>query len=138
MTLMEQGRKCYKSDQEKWMCSSNHVSMGTSEVGKKAPPCKGCGETLDERIHAYLVHKFWQFSLAIEDSTSSRFFKSEQHVSIPYDQFLKLLFELYGVPGCGVRSPAVVSAKSRCSNQCTRPTRDLKDAYTWILSSPPT
>ena len=54
---------------------------------------------------------------------------SNLRVSILDDQFLKLLFGSHGVPGCGVRSPAGVSAKYRCSNQCTRSGHDLKDVY---------
>ena len=86
VTLMEQGKKCYNLDNKRRQCSKDHVVMRTSEVGKKAPHCKEFGETFDERIHGYLVHR-----LGIEDGTSHRFSKTEQP-SIPYDQFFKLVF----------------------------------------------
>ena len=39
VTLIEQGRKRYKLDMEKLICSYDHVALGPSEVGNKAPPC---------------------------------------------------------------------------------------------------
>ena len=84
--------------------------MGSSEAGKNACPCPTCGETFDKRIRAYLAHRLYELRLCSEDSTSRRFSKSEQPASVPYDQFLKLLFGSHGVQGSGLRSPVEVSA----------------------------
>ena len=37
-TLMEQGRKRYKLELQKWLCSSGHDAMGSSEAGKMLLP----------------------------------------------------------------------------------------------------
>ena len=53
--LIKQGRNRYKLDQEKWMRSNNHVAMGTSEVGKKAPRSEECGLSVTMSSNGYYI-----------------------------------------------------------------------------------
>ena len=59
------------------------------EEGNEATPCPVCGESIDDRLIAYLTSRL----------TS------------------------------GLRRAAGVSAKIACTNQCTRPTVDLMEAF---------
>ena len=53
-SLVTEGRKRYKLDQNQWMCSNNHVVEGVEE-GKQAPPFPECKETLEARLNAYVT-----------------------------------------------------------------------------------
>ena len=126
--LGEEGRRRYKLDQYQWICSNNHVNEGV-EDGKEAPPCKNCEETLGNKIHAYLSSRLTDLGLDAGNGVAELFRKSGQPVSIPFDQFLKILFGSHGQQGSGIRRQPGVSAKFPCTNQCSRPTVDLKDAF---------
>ena len=68
--------------------------------------------------------------LDAENGLNRSFFKAAGVPgSISYDQFLKCLLGSHGQSGSGVRRAAGVSAKMPCTNQCTRPTVDLKEQF---------
>ena len=118
LTLLEEGRKRYKLDHHQWICSNNHVVEGV-EDGKKATPCKECKETFEERALAYLLFRLSSIVLDAGNGTAKLFCKSGQPASIPFDQFLKCLFESHGQPGSGIRRPAGVSVKLPCTRICS-------------------
>ena len=122
--LGEEGRRRYKLDQYQWICNNNHVNVGV-EDGKEAPPCKICKETLGDRILAYLSSRLSDLGLDARNGLANLFCKSGQPASIPFDQFLKILFGSHGQPGSGIRRQPGVSAKYPCTNQCSRPSVDL-------------
>ena len=122
---MEEGRKCYKLDQHEWICSNNHVVEGV-EDGKKAVPCSVCKETFEDRVTVS------QLGLNAVNGMAKLFCKSGQPASIPFDQFLKALFGSHGQPGSGIRQQAGDSARYSCTNQCSRLSVDLKDAFPQI------
>ena len=100
--ILEEARRCYKLDQHQWACSNNHVNESV-EDGKKAPPCSICKETLEDRILAYLSSRLSDLGLDARNGTANLFCKSGQPASIPFDQFLKILFGSPGQPGSGMR-----------------------------------
>ena len=88
--LIDRARDRYQLDQFSWICSK-----GASEVEKKLP-CKECAETFDARILVYLATRLRQLSLGMEDGKSRRFCATEAPASIPYDQFLRMIFGSHG------------------------------------------
>ena len=125
--LLEEGRRHYKLDQLQWTCKNNHVIEGV-EDGKKAPPCSICKETFEDKGLAYLSSRLSDLGLDARNGVANLFCKSGQP-SIPFDQFLKILLGSHGQPGSGIRRQPGVSAKYPCTNQCSRPSVDLKDAF---------
>ena len=77
----------------------------------------------------YLSSRLTQLGLDAGNGTAKLFWKSGQPASIPFDQFLKILFGSHGQQWSGIRRQAGVSAKFPCTNQCSHPTVDLKDAF---------
>ena len=126
--LGEEGRSRYKLDQYQWLCKNNHVNEGV-EDGKKAPPCKECKETIENKIHAHLSSRLTDLGLDAGNGVAEMFQKSGQPASIPFDQFLRILFASHGQQGSGIRRQPGVYAKFPCANQCSRPSVDLKDAF---------
>ena len=126
--LGEEGRSRYKLDQYQWLCKNNHVNEGV-EDGKKAPPCKECEETIENKIHAHLSSRLTDLGLDAGNGVAEMFQKSGQPASIPFDQFLRILFASHGQQGSGIRRQPGVYAKYPCANQCSRPSVDLKDAF---------
>ena len=108
--LSEEGRGRYKLEQHQWICSNNHVNEGV-EDGKKTPPCSICKETFEDRGLAYLSSRLSDLGLDARNGTANLFCKSGQPASIPFDQFLKILFGSHGQPGSGIRRQPGVSAR---------------------------
>ena len=98
-------------------------------MGKRPPPCNECGETLGIKIHTHLTSRLTDLGLDAGNGVAELFRKSGQPASIPFDQFLKILFGSHGQPGSGIRRQPGVSARYPCTNQCSRPSVDLKDAF---------
>ena len=95
---------------DNWRCTNGHEAKGSSEAGKKAPPCPVCGETFDKMLNTYLANRLHCLRLCGEDGKALRFKKSEQPASVLYAQFLKLLFGSHGVPGSVLKVRTGVSA----------------------------
>ena len=83
-------------------------------------------------MNAYLSSRLSSISLDAGNGTAKLFCKSGQPASIPFDQFLHCLFDSHGQAGSGIRRPAGVSVKYPCTNQCSRPSVDLKDTFPLI------
>ena len=88
-----------------------------------------CGIFFYNRSLLYLSSRLTQLGLVAGNGTAKLFCKPGQPASIPFDQFLKALFGSLGQPGSGIRRQANVSARFPCTNQCSRPSVDLKHAY---------
>ena len=89
-----------------------------------------CGESIDERLIAYLTSRLTYLGLDAEEGTNRLYFKAAGVPGpISYDQFLKVILGSHGQSGSGLRRAAGVSAKMPCTNQCTRPTVDLKEQF---------
>ena len=124
---MKEGRRCYKLDQHPWICRNNHVVEGVEE-GKKAKPCPECEGTSEDKLNTYLLSRLYSLGLDAGNSVEKLFCKYGIPAIIPYDQFFRCLLGSYGQAGSDIRRPAGVSVKMPCTNQCSRPSVDLKDA----------
>ena len=128
-SLAMEGKRRYKLDQHPWSCSNNHEVSGVEE-GKEATPCPVCGESIDEHLIAYLTSRLTSLGLDAEEGTNRLYYKAAGVPGpISYDQFLKVILGSHGQSGSCLRRAAGVSAKMPCTNQCTRPTVDLKGAF---------
>ena len=128
-SLATECRRRYKLDQRSWICSSGHEVSGVEE-GKEATPCPVCKESFEARLIAYLTFRLNTLGLDAEEGTNRLYFKAAGVPGpISYDQFLRVLLGSHGQAGSGLGRAAGVSAKMACTNQCTRPTVDLKEAF---------
>ena len=113
-------------DQHPWIYSNKHDVSGVEE-GKEPTPCK---ESFWDFLIAYLTSRQTSLGLDTENGRHRIFFKAAGVPgSISYDQLLKCLLGSHGQSGSGVRRAAGVSAKMPCTNQCTRPSVDLKEVF---------
>ena len=128
-SLAMECKRRYKLDQYPWSCTNGHEVSGVEE-GKEATPCPVCGESLDGRLIAYLTSRLTSLGLDAEEGTNRLYYKAAGVPGpISYDQFLKVILGSHGQSGSGLRRAAGVSAKMPCTNQCTRPTVDLKEQF---------
>ena len=122
-------RRRYKLDQYPWSCSNGHEVVGVEE-GKEATPCPVCKESFEGRLIAYLTFRLNALGLDAQEGTNRLYYKAAGVPGpISYDQFLRVILGSHGQSGSGLRRAAGVSAKMPCTNQCTRPTVDLKEAF---------
>ena len=77
----------------------------------------------------YLSFRLSSIGLDAGNGTAKLFCKSGQPASIPFDQFLRCLFGSHGQAVSGIRRPTGVSVTYPCTNQCSRPSVDLKDTF---------
>ena len=129
-------RRRYRLDQYPWSCSSGHEVSGV-EKGKEATPYPVCGESFEGRLIEYLTFRLNALGLDAQEGTNRLYYKAAGVPGpISYDQFLKVILGSHGQSGSGLRRAAGVSAKMPCTNQCTRPTVDLKEAFPKAIGSP--
>ena len=83
----------------------------------------------ENKIHTHLSSRLTYLGLDAGNGVAEMFQKSGQPASIPFDQFLRILFASHGQQGSGIRRQPGVYAKYPCANQCSRPSVDLKDAF---------
>ena len=122
-------RRRYKLDQHPWSCSNGHEVSGVEE-GKEATPCPVCGESFEGHLIAYLTFRLNALGLDAQEGTNRLYYKAAGVPGpISYDQFLRVILGSHGQSGSGLRRAAGMSAKMPCTNQCTRPTVDLKEAF---------
>ena len=90
----------------------------------------GKEESFEDFLTVYLTSRLTTLSLDAENDLNRVFFKAAGVLRfISYNQFLRVILGSHGQSGSGLRRAAGVSAKMACTNQCTRPTEDLKEAF---------
>lgn len=129
-SLLKEGRRRYKLDQHPWIFTKKHVVEGVEE-GKKvlSAKCLECKETFEDMHNAYLTSRLESLGLDAENGVNKLFCKSGVPGKISYYQFLRCLLGSHGQAGSGVRRPTGVSVKMPCTNQCSRPSVDLKEVF---------
>ena len=75
LSLVTEGRKRYKLDQNQWMCSNKHVVEGVEE-GRQATPCPEYKETFKDRLNAYLTTRLASLGLDVTNGVHRMFYKS--------------------------------------------------------------
>ena len=120
--INDHARNSYKLDQWSWICSNDHVVEGAKEAGEKAPPCREDPCIRHNQPKATKSERGRSYVKLILNTWSS--------CKCPLCPiFFIILASSHGVQGNGMKYPEYVFAKRRCSNQCSRPTHQIKDAY---------